>query len=139
MYRLKAALVLVLMVPGFAFAQRHGRADALQNYYPKTPNPILNIDYQSKKTWTYPRLSDLLKMKRAAVSVPDPKTNRTNLYEGTVLTQFVPDISHYRVDVFRASSFRDKLAVSSADLDMGSDVIVVDTVNRSEEHTSELQ
>jgi hypothetical protein len=91
---------------GLCVRATHGRADALQNYHPKAPNPILNIDYQSKKTWSYTRLSDLLLLNRVAVSVPDPKINKTDLYEGTALTQIVPDISHYRVDVFRASSFR---------------------------------
>src|SRR5260370_40541624 len=81
MLRLRAALILIAMAPGCAFAQRYGRPDSVQKYHPRPPNPILNIHYQSKKSWNYTRLSDLLKMKRVAVSVSDPKTNRTDLHE----------------------------------------------------------
>lgn len=63
MFRLRCAVILLAMVPGYAFAQRHS-GDTEQGYHRKPPNPILNIDDQSTKTWNYPRLSDLMKMKR---------------------------------------------------------------------------
>jgi hypothetical protein len=104
--------------------------EAGQNYRPKPPNPILNIDYQTSKKWSYIRLSDLLKMSRATVDVSDLKTNQKNQYEGVTLSQLVPNASGYRIEVFQDSlAFKDKLAVSSADLDMQSGVIIADTIN----------
>src|ERR1700731_1771209 len=129
MFRLRAALILIAMAPGCAFAQRYGRADSIQIYYPKTPKPILNIDYQSAKTWSYTRLSGLLKMKWATVSVSDPKTSQKNL-EGVTLNQLVSNASSYRVEVYRDFwAFEDKLAISSTGLDMHFDMILADTMN----------
>ena len=86
--------------------------DSAQNYHPKPPNPILNINYQRTKKWSYIRLSDLLKMDRATVNVRNPKTNQTNLYEGVALTQLVPNTSGYEIQVFRDSlAFKDNLAI----------------------------
>jgi hypothetical protein len=69
-------------------------------------------------------------MNRIAVDVTDPKTNLKNLYEGVSLNELVPNTSSYRVEVFRDFwAFKDKQIVSSADLNMQSDVIVVDTIN----------
>lgn len=125
-----AVMVSVLMTPGSSCAQRCGRANSVQNAYPEAPNPILNIDYESAKTWIYMRLSDLLEMNRVAVRIPDAKTNRTDRYEGIPLSQIVSGLRRYRVDVFREFwSFKDKLAVSSSDLDPDADLIVVDTIN----------
>lgn len=135
MDRCSAALILLVLAPVFlapagACAQRYGRPDSLEHYLPNAPNPILNIDNQSARTWTHARLSDLLRMKRVEVLVPDPKTNRASLYEGTLLSRLVPGIAHNRVDIYRDFwAFRDKLAVSSADLDPSADLIVVDTIN----------
>jgi hypothetical protein len=130
MVRCRAALILLVLAPACACAQRYGRPDSLEHYLPKPPNPILNIDNQSARTWTHARLSDLLRMKRVEVLVSDPKTNRTSLYEGTLLSRLVPGIAHYRVDIYRDFwAFRDKLAASSADLDPRADLIVVDTIN----------
>jgi hypothetical protein len=131
MRRLKwgVAMILIAMAPGYALAQRGG-AHASQNYRPKPLNPILNIDYQSENNWSQIRLSDLLKMKRIVVSVSDPGTNKAESYEGIKLDQVVPDISDYRVDVFRNFwAFKDKLAVSSSDLDMRFNMTVADTMN----------
>ena len=128
MFRLRVALVLAAIVPLSAFAQRHGRADSVQNYSPKPRNPILNVNYQFTKTWSYVRLSDLLKMKRVAIDVFDSKLNQINHYEGVALNQLAPGSSSHRVDIFRNSwAFRDRLAVSSMDIGMQSDMIVADT------------
>jgi hypothetical protein len=80
MARLRAALLLMTMASGCAFAQRHGgsAAPAAQ----KQPNPILSINAMPVKTWIYFQLSTLLKMDRTAVDIVDPKTNLKNVYEG---------------------------------------------------------
>ena len=124
------ALAGVVLAPSCARAQRGGRPDSVQKYLPKPQNPILNIDNQSAKTWTYTRLSDLLGMKRVAVRVTDAKTERTSIYEGIPLSRLVPELARYQVDIYREYwAFRDKLAVSSADLDHRADLIVADTVD----------
>jgi hypothetical protein len=130
-FRLEAAVMLIILTSGYAFAQRHGRADSVQNYSPKPPNPILNIHYQAAGTWSYIRLSDLLKMKRAIVCIPDPKTNQKNTYEGVRMNQLVSDLSKYRIEIFQdIGAFRkNKLVVSGTDLDTESNLIVVDTIN----------
>lgn len=123
-------LAAVLLAPEYACAQHGGRADSVQKYLAKPPNPILNIDNQSARTWTYTRLSDLLGMKRVAVRVTDPKTERTSLYEGISLSRLVPELARYQIDIYREYwAFRDKLAVSSAELDHRADLIVADTVD----------
>lgn len=129
MFRLKSVAILLAMAPVCASAQRHS-GDSEQGYYQKPPNPILNIDDQSTKSWSYPRLSDLMKMKRITVDVPDPKTNQKNSYEGVALKELIPNPSGRRVDVFEYTlAFRDRLAISSADLDMQSEVIVAYSKN----------
>lgn len=106
--RLIAAFTLITLGPGYAFAQRGGRPDSAQNHYGH-PNPTLNVEYQSTETWSYFYLSDLLKMKRVAVSVYDPKTKQKNVYEGVPLDELAPNLSSYRVEVFRDFwAFKDK-------------------------------
>src|SRR6266851_617683 len=113
-FRLEVAVMLIILTSGCAFAQRHGRADSVQNYSPKPPNPILNIHYQAAGTWSYIRLSDLLKMRRVIVSISDPKTKKENTYEGVSMNQLVSDLSRYRIEVFQdAGAFhKNKLAAS---------------------------
>src|SRR5260370_27639585 len=48
---------------------------------PKTTESDPEHPLSIQESWSYTRLSDLLKMKRVAWSVSDPKTNRTDLYE----------------------------------------------------------
>ena len=55
MLRLRAALILIAVASECAFAQRGG-AHSAQGYYSKPPNPVLNIDNQSTKTWSHIRL-----------------------------------------------------------------------------------
>ena len=123
-FRLKSVAILLAMAPVCAFAQRHSGGSE-QGYYTKPPNPILNIDDQLTKTWSYPRLSDLMNMKRTTVEVPDPKTHQKDSYVGVALKELIPNSSGHRFDVLESTwAFRDRLAVSSADLDMQSEVVV---------------
>jgi hypothetical protein len=120
-FRLEVAVMLIILTSGCAFAQRQGRADSVQNYSPQPPNPILNIHYQAAGTWSYIRLSDLWKMRRAIVRISDPKTNQKNTYEGVSMNQLV---SKYRIEVFQdiGAFHKNKLAVSGTDLDMESNM-----------------
>jgi hypothetical protein len=57
--------------------------------------------------------------------MPDPKTNQQDLYEGLALKEPVPNSAGRRVDVFEdTQDFRDRLAISSADLGLQSQMIV---------------
>ena len=61
----------------------------------------------------------------------NPTTNTTTSYEGISLNQLVPDAkARYAFDVFTDSGgFRDKRVMSSASLNLESEVIVADTIN----------
>lgn len=127
MYPMRAVLILLALVPGYVFAQRHGGGIA-QNR--KQANPILNIDSLATKKWSYITLSDLLKMNRVSINILGRKTNQVNRYEGVSLSHLIAAASGYRLEIFQRSlAFKEKLAISSADLDMESDVISADTVN----------
>jgi hypothetical protein len=124
MSRLKVAAFLLTFVLACALGQRHS-GDTEQGYFAKTSNPILNINDQTIKTWSHPRLSDLMNMPKTIVEVPDDKTKQTDSYQGVGLGELVPHPSGLRVDVFRENwAFGDKLAVSTVDLDMHSEVVV---------------
>lgn len=57
--------------------------------------------------------------------MPDPKTNQHDVYEGVALKEIAPNSTGRRVDVFEDTwAFRDRLAISSVDFDLQSDVIV---------------
>jgi hypothetical protein len=88
MLRLKSVAILLVMAPVCALAQWHS-GDSEQGYFQKPSNPILNIDDQATKTWSYPCLSDLMKMKRISVDVPDPKTNQKDSCEGVALKRCI--------------------------------------------------
>lgn len=124
MFRLTLVAVLLVVVSVSGFAQRHS-GDSEHERYTKPSNPILNIEDQLTRTWSYPRLSELMKMRVMTVDVYDPKTNLNDSYDGVALNVLLPDSSVRRVDVFEDGRlFHDRLAISSADLDLHSPVIV---------------
>ncbi len=109
---------------GTALGQRHS-GDSGYGYYAKPSNPILNIDDQTTRTWSHPRLFDLMKMSVFTVEAPDPTNNQTSLYEGVALKEFVPNSYGLRVDAFQNGwEFRDRLAISGVDLDSHPEMVV---------------
>lgn len=133
MHRYLVAFVPLTLLPMTSAAQRHGRGDSIQNYMkssrPLNPQLALNLEAQHK--WIYFHLADLRQMKRAEITVTNPTTNTTTSYEGISLNQLVPDAkARYAFDVFTDSGgFRDKRVMSSASLNLESEVIVADTIN----------
>ena len=126
------SLILICLGAQVANAQRHGRADSVQNYTAsqRVPNPILNIDYEGTKTWRYPRLSELLKLNRMTLEVFDPKTKRTDVYAGVLLREVIAPGKRFQVEAFQEGRiFRDKRIALPQDTTTQSDVIVADTVN----------
>jgi hypothetical protein len=128
-----AGLVLFTLFPMCAFAQRHGRPDAVQNYM-KSARPLnqeLSLNFEATHSWVYFHLKDLRQMKRTTVRVTDPATHLTISYEGVSLNELVPDgLANDRFEVFKESwGFHDKRALWSDDLNMESEMIVADTIN----------
>ena len=119
--------LLLLIIPAFgsALAQRGGA-----HPFQRPADPILNIDYQSTKSWRYIRLSTLLKMHRTAVEVIDPKTKSKNVYEGVSLKELMSPSQDYQVQVFQDCwGFRDRQALTTATLTRLSEIVVADTLN----------
>jgi hypothetical protein len=133
MRRYLVAFALLTLLPMTSAAQRHGRGDSVQNYLKSSRplNPQLALNLEAKHKWIYFHLADLRLMKRAEITVTNPTTNTTTSYEGISLDQLVPDAqAKYAFDVFRDSwGFRDKRVISSASLNLESEVIVADTIN----------
>jgi hypothetical protein len=74
--------IRLLVIPIGASAQRHGRADAIQNYMrggPPHPELLLQIRIQEKRF--YFRGSDLSKMQRATVTLADPTIGTMHTYQ----------------------------------------------------------
>jgi hypothetical protein len=129
MLRLRTLLVLAAMLPVGVVAQRHS-GDCEQFHHAKPPNPILNIDNRTTKTWNHPRLSEIVKMKSITVDIPDPKAKRDDVYEGVTLDELAPNATGRRVDVFKDTwGLRDRLAMSNVGLDYKSEVIVAYSKN----------
>ena len=60
------------------------------------------------------RFSDLMKIKRITVDVPDPKTNQKDSYEGVALKELVPSSSGRQVDEFEDTlAFRVPISICS--------------------------
>lgn len=132
MSRLKTALLFITMSSNCSFAQRHGRADSVQNYNSshRNGNPMLNVRFKSAKTWSYFRLSDLLKMDRVTACVVDPKTHLKNVYEGVALQKIVPGTTNHKVEVFRSGlAFKDHRVLIERALSLQDKLIVADTLN----------
>ena len=128
MARLRAALLLMTMASGCAYAQRHGNSATPASQ--KQRNPILSINTPSLKSWNYFQLSTLLKMDRISVDVVDPRTNLKNVYEGVPLKELISGIHRYQLEVYRDFwAFKDKRVLLGPSLSVQSDVIVADTIN----------
>jgi hypothetical protein len=133
MRRYLVGLALLALLPMASTAQRHGRADSVQNYMKSSRplNPQLALNLEAEYKWIYFHLTDLRQMKRTAISVTNSTTNVTISYEGISLGELVPDArAKYAFEIFKESwGFRDMRVISSASLNLESEVIVADTIN----------
>jgi len=111
-------------------AQRHGRADAIQNYVGRRP-PVLLLQIKVGKNRTYFRTADLKKVQRSVASVADPITGITHKYEGVDVEALIPNgVSDSKSGTIKVSfGSREHLAVAETDLDPGSKILVADTVD----------
>lgn len=126
------AFILLLSVSMQTSAQRHGRADAIQNYTrggPPHPELLLQIRFQGKRL--YFRSSDLIKMQRTEVTLPDPATGAAHTYEGVNFeTQILGRSSRSGSEIIEVcSGSRQTVTILTADLDPSTERMVVDTVD----------
>ncbi len=85
------ALALLLTNTIGVHAQRHGRADAIQNYMGAARNPQLLLQIRNEKTRLYFRASDLRNKPRSVVTMTDSVTGLSHTYEGVRLERLVPN------------------------------------------------
>jgi hypothetical protein len=119
-----AALVL-LLAPVAAVSQRYGRPYSLAD------NPQLILEIKADKEHRYFRLSDLRKMQRSTVTVVDPATGTSHVYEGVALERLVPNAAWSAPGETIEILFGDDktLTLAANDLDPQTKLIVVDTVD----------
>ena len=126
------ALILLLFASVGASAQRHGRADSIQNYTREALSHtelLLQVRIQEKRL--YFRGSDLRKMQRTVVTLPDPTTGTNHTYEGVNFDTLIPHTAPRSKDEIIEVSFGSQQTVTilSSDLDPNAKPMVVDTVD----------
>ena len=125
MIRQCLAILLLLFTPTALMPQRGGRPYTLA----ETPQVLLEIRVQKQDR--YFRVSDLRKMQRSAVTLTDPTTNTSHVYEGVALEQLVPNtaLSLQGRSIEIAFGSHKTLTISGIELDPQTRLIVVDTVD----------
>jgi hypothetical protein len=86
MVRPSLAIAALLVCGAPLLAQRGGRADALQNYlHGSQHDSILLLQIRVENGRAYFKPSDLRKMPRSVLIIPDPSTGVSHKYEGVAL------------------------------------------------------
>jgi hypothetical protein len=126
------ALVIVLIFGATGLsAQRHGRADSIQNYLrggPQTPQLLFQVKVQGKRFYFRP--AELRKMQRSVASIPDAATGKIHTYEGINLETLVSGMlsgNSGTIDVYFGA--RQNLTVSVTDLDPTLKPMIADTID----------
>jgi len=118
-------LLLLLLLPATAFAQRYGRPFSLA----EDPQLLLQIKVQNKSH--YFRAADFRKLRQSSVTESDPQTKATHTYEGVTLEQLVPATGLLapgeRIDVEFGS--HQSRSISDTDLDSQVKPLVVYVVD----------
>jgi hypothetical protein len=125
MIRQCLALILLLFTPTAVMPQRYGRPHTLAE------NPQVLLEIRVQKQDHYFRVSDLRKMQRSAVTLTDPATSTSHVYEGVALEQLVPN-SALRLQggsIEIAFGSHKTLTISGIDLDPQTRLLVIDTVD----------
>ena len=121
-------LLLLLLLPATAFAQRYGRPFSLA----EDPQLLLQIKVQNKSH--YFRAADFRKLRQSSVTESDPQTKATHTYEGVTLEQLVPAtgllVPGERIDVEFGS--HQSRSISDTDLDSQVKPMVVDKIDGKE-------
>src|SRR5215469_1410744 len=118
--------VIVLFAPAITMAQRYGRP------YSLSENPqVLLLEVKVQKQHYYFSTADLRKMQRSSITLTDPATHTSHVYEGVALDQLVPttkrSLQGEMIDV--AFGSHQTVTLSGPDLDPQSQLLVVDTID----------
>ena len=119
-------LCVLLFTPTASVPQKYGRPYTLA----ENPQLLLQIKIQDKSR--YFRASDLRKMHRSVVTLTDPATNASHVYEGVALEQLVPStaLASETGSIEIEFGSHQTLIISGIDLDSETKLIVIDTVDR---------
>jgi hypothetical protein len=122
-------LVFLLVSSTPLFAQRGGRADALQNYLGLNRNPRLLLQIKIDKNRVYFRASDLRKKTHSVVTISDPAT--PHKYEGVSIEQLIPAraLNHESESLEVLSDHKKKVLFLCTNVDFRTPPIVADTVD----------
>jgi hypothetical protein len=123
---LRQCLALILFItPAITMAQRYGRP------YSLAENPQVLLEVKAQKQHHYFRAADLREMPHSSVTLVDPATHTSHVYEGVTLDQLAPtsarSLQGERVDV--AFGSHQTVTLSGTDLDAQSQLLVADTVD----------
>jgi hypothetical protein len=131
MNRYSIGLMLLVMSSAPAFAQRGGRADALQNYLGQNRNPRLLLQIKYEKIRLYFRASDLQKKPRSIVKITDPATGLSHVYEGVSVEDLVPTgvLNHESGSLEVSSEHKQKTTILCRIVDFQTTPIVADKVD----------
>lgn len=125
MIRRYLALLLLLFTPTASMPQRYGRP------YSLAENPQLLLEIRVQKDERYFRVADLRKMQRSTVTLTDPATNTSHVYQGVALDQLVPNTAlrlQSRSIEIEFDSHK-TFTILETDLDPQTRLLVVDTVD----------
>jgi hypothetical protein len=119
------ASFLLLLTPTALLCQRYGRPYTLA----ESPQLLLQVKVQNESH--YFRVSDLRKMQRLSVTLMDPETRASHVYEGVALEQLAPGSAlGSRWGVIEIEfGLHQTTIVSASDLNPQTKLIVVDTVD----------
>jgi hypothetical protein len=125
MVRQCLAFFLLLLSPVALMCQRYGRPYTLA----ESPQLLLQVKVQNESH--YFRVSDLRKMQRVSLTLMDPATHVSHVYEGVALEQLAPAAAlGSRGSVVEIEyGLHQTMIVSASDLDPQTKLMVVDTVD----------
>jgi hypothetical protein len=124
-------LTFLLLISPAVFAQRGGRPEALQIYLGQNRNPRLLLQVKYEKTRLYFRFSDLQKKMRSTVTLIDPATGQSHMYEGVRIENLAPGgvLNRESGSLEISTEHKKKVTIRCSDVDFKTPPIVADTVD----------
>lgn len=117
--------IVLLLTPISVFPQRYGRP------YTLAENPQFLLEIKEQNRTHYFRASDLHKMHRTSITLTDPATHATHVYEGVALDQLLPLTPPSSAGQTLKIEFgsHQTLILTDIDRDPDSKLIIIDTVD----------
>jgi hypothetical protein len=112
-------------------AQRHGRPDSSQNYARGISPPEIVLKLETTHQEIHLRTSDLDKLKRSAMAITSPNTNKITKYEGVFLGDLLAAApQHQETTIVKVSyGFFHSKIFSTAELNPASEPLIADMAN----------